>query len=413
MRVSRGWIVGLVIGLVLGLTAGFGVAQQGGEPPLPEVAFLATAANFPDALAASAVAGAMGAPVLLTGRTSLAAAAGAALDDLQPDLVVLTGGTAALSEQVEADVQALGLATRRVAGPGRIETAEQLAAFAVELGYGRPVVTGRSVGAGTIPGLDAETLQGFAPDDLLAHEPAAVTEIDQERAEAGGVTPDDDPGFPVTISEPGSYRLTSNLIVSDTSTPAVDITASGVALDLNGYAVRGPVSCTGIPVSSCSPSSGAPGIRTAARTFLHGGTVQGFGGAGVQAGGDSRLAHLIVSHNAGNGVTLQGDGGSLHRTTVASNGGHGVAAGTVSGFAQVVESTVRANQHRGITMCGGTVLHSNLHRNGAEGLQSGCVAADVGYALNAIRANNDNAAQVAGGRAIGCNVIQGAAVCPP
>lgn len=165
MRVLRAAVFGVVLGLVAGLGAGVGVAQQGADE-LPTVAFLASAENFPDALAASAVAGALGAPVLLTGRGGLAPAAAAGLDALQPDLVVLAGGTAALSAQVETDVEALGLATRRIAGTGRVETAEQLAAFAVELGYGRPVVTGRSVGAGTIPGLDAETVQGFGPGDL-------------------------------------------------------------------------------------------------------------------------------------------------------------------------------------------------------------------------------------------------------
>src|SRR6185436_8638324 len=35
--------------------------------------------------------------------------------------------------------------------------------------------------------------------------------IDQNRALAGNVTPGDAPGFPVTISQPGSYKLSGNL----------------------------------------------------------------------------------------------------------------------------------------------------------------------------------------------------------
>jgi hypothetical protein len=34
--------------------------------------------------------------------------------------------------------------------------------------------------------------------------------IDQNKALAGNVTPGDTPGFPVIISQPGSYRLDSN-----------------------------------------------------------------------------------------------------------------------------------------------------------------------------------------------------------
>jgi hypothetical protein len=41
--------------------------------------------------------------------------------------------------------------------------------------------------------------------------------IDQNRALAGNVTPGDNPGFPVTLSLPGSYRLSGNL-----TAPALD-----------------------------------------------------------------------------------------------------------------------------------------------------------------------------------------------
>ena len=38
-----------------------------------------------------------------------------------------------------------------------------------------------------------------------------VIEINQAKALAGGVTPSDTPGFPVSIDTAGSYRLTGNL----------------------------------------------------------------------------------------------------------------------------------------------------------------------------------------------------------
>ena len=41
--------------------------------------------------------------------------------------------------------------------------------------------------------------------------------IDQNRALAGGITPGDEPGFPVTISKPGSYRFSGNLTLPDTT----------------------------------------------------------------------------------------------------------------------------------------------------------------------------------------------------
>jgi len=66
-----------------------------------------------------------------------------------------------------------------------------------------------------------------------------VIEINQTRAIAGGITAGDNPGFPITISQSGSYRLTSNLTVP-TGVEGIRITANGVSLDLNGFTIIGP-----------------------------------------------------------------------------------------------------------------------------------------------------------------------------
>ena len=42
--------------------------------------------------------------------------------------------------------------------------------------------------------------------------------IDQKTALAGKVTAGDAPGFPVTISQAGSYKLSSNLVIPDAGT---------------------------------------------------------------------------------------------------------------------------------------------------------------------------------------------------
>src|SRR2546421_5801594 len=72
-----------------------------------------------------------------------------------------------------------------------------------------------------------------------------VVLINQNAALAGNVTPGDAPGFPVTISVSGSYRLSGNLVVPDANTTAVEITAADVTIDLNGFSVIGPTVCTG------------------------------------------------------------------------------------------------------------------------------------------------------------------------
>ncbi len=65
-----------------------------------------------------------------------------------------------------------------------------------------------------------------------------VVLINQSNALAGNVTPGDAPGFPITISTPGSYRLSSRL-TAPKSTPGIVITANNVSLDLNGFLLVG------------------------------------------------------------------------------------------------------------------------------------------------------------------------------
>src|SRR5882757_8656039 len=66
-----------------------------------------------------------------------------------------------------------------------------------------------------------------------------VVLIDQNRALAGNITPGDAPGFPISITQPGSYRLSGNLTVP-ASTAGIEISASNVTIDLNGFSLLAP-----------------------------------------------------------------------------------------------------------------------------------------------------------------------------
>lgn len=82
--------------------------------------------------------------------------------------------------------------------------------------------------------------------------------IDQTKALAGNVTPGDTPGFPVTITQPGSYRLASNLRPPALTT-AIEITVSNVTIDLNGFGIIGvrsdpPAFSTGIRYVGPAPA---------------------------------------------------------------------------------------------------------------------------------------------------------------
>lgn len=96
--------------------------------------FLAAGRDFPDALTAAAPAGMLGVPVLLTERDWLPAATRDELRGLDPGEVIVVGGTAAVTNEVVADVRAAlpDAAVTRLAGEDRYDTARAIADWAGE-----------------------------------------------------------------------------------------------------------------------------------------------------------------------------------------------------------------------------------------------------------------------------------------
>ena len=175
---------------------------------------LARADLFPDALAASSLAAEIGGPVLLTDSAGLSDQVGAELQRLGATEVYLAGGTAALSQQVEDDLDEMDVTVTRLAGASRYDTAALVAAEVVTLGgqvdqaivvradeFADALAAGALATAGRAPILltDSDTLHprtAEALDAVLAGEtvfiaggPAAVsTGTESELAEAYDVT---------------------------------------------------------------------------------------------------------------------------------------------------------------------------------------------------------------------------------
>ena len=83
---------------------------------------LASGSNFPDALSASALAGAYGAPVVLTSPEALSSQARTTISSLGASRVIVMGGEAAVSTSVETEFESRGISVERVAGQTRQET---------------------------------------------------------------------------------------------------------------------------------------------------------------------------------------------------------------------------------------------------------------------------------------------------
>lgn len=92
-----------------------------------DTAVLATAWDFVDALAATALAASRDAPMLLTPGEALASPAAATLDTLGVDTVVVMGGETAVSPAVTDELAAQGYNVERLAGDTRFATAADAA----------------------------------------------------------------------------------------------------------------------------------------------------------------------------------------------------------------------------------------------------------------------------------------------
>jgi hypothetical protein len=127
-------------------------------------------------------------------------------------------------------------------------------------------------------------------------------ELSHDAALAGGVTPGDTAGYPVTISVAGSYVLTSDLTVP-ANTSGIQVTAPDVSIDLNGFALRASFLCT---PGSCAVGANDPaGVRAAGQgLILTDGVVSGFAGECIVALGPARVQRVYVHDCALNGINV-------------------------------------------------------------------------------------------------------------
>jgi len=288
---------------------------------------------------------------------------------------------------------------------------------------------------------------GIAPAPATAVD--GVIEINQARALAGGVTATDTAGFPVTIDASGSFRLTSDLTVpmNTTGISITGATAKRVSIDLNGFSIKGPVTCTNPPTVTCSGGTLGRGIdvngTTGVTLDVAHGVIEGMGAWGISAG-DATLRDLRIRHNGADGVIIgsglvenvvatnnhlygisTSDASIVRGSAAARNGGIGIE---VNGSSLVINSTAYlnvgtgifggggvvsgcasvANQGYGIDAAGGTVVDSNIRNNTGYGLKG----TSAGYARNVLSGNNGAGAEVDPGAVqMGTNLCNGAS-CP-
>jgi hypothetical protein len=148
-----------------------------------------------------------------------------------------------------------------------------------------------------------------------------VLEINQTCAVQTGCFPNDGPGYPIFIDQPGSYRLTSNLVVLNENTDGIRIGASSISIDLNGFEIVRQ-GCEGAAVA-CVPESGiGSGIELSAVAedargiSVKNGSIVGMGAHGVALGGGAAQLHDVLREGRAGSSSMKRD-----RFRLWSNGG--------------------------------------------------------------------------------------------
>jgi parallel beta-helix repeat protein len=199
--------------------------------------------------------------------------------------------------------------------------------------------------------------------------------------------------FPVVIDKPGSYVVTSNLVVTTPGATGILILADDVTLDLNGFAV----------VGDKLGGNDSRGIEARLRKniTIRNGTVRNFFSDGVaihytahsdpdNPGRNSIIEKLRVSENGFSGIVSSY--GIIKDCVASNNGWFGIATNSGSiidceayrnGFSEglyvggitasdstIVNCTANFNKHLGIYAADSTIIGSTANQNQSIGIWS-------------------------------------------
>lgn len=227
-----------------------------------------------------------------------------------------------------------------------------------------------------------------------------VLEINQACVAAGCFT-GDTAGFPVDISNPGSYRLTGDLSLPDLNAKGIAIQAADVTIDLNGFAIRCP---------SCAGSADGHGIsadRAFSNITVRNGTVRNVGGTGIRLHGDDvHVDQVRVIDAGGMGISLQDDeppdnsACSVTNSVVRGSGSDGIEA--CRGPSRISNNLVENNGATGISADGSCVISGNVARSNQTGIVgSRCIIEGNTATSNAGRGISGSDSTMAGNNSSG------------
>ncbi len=234
-------------------------------PTRASTVYVATGANYPDALAAGPAAAHDDAPLLLTDTNSLLPSVAAEIERLQPTKIIIVGGINSVSKTVEAQLKALKSksAVVRIGGADRYEMGRNLVSYVFEKGSvsSAYVVTGANFPDALSAGPAAAVKGG--PVVLVNGGASSVDQATKELLKSLGVTSLSIAGGPASVS-PGvesslkSIAPTSRQGGADRFEASVNINRSAIATSDRAFLATGLKFPDALAASAWAGSVGAP-----------------------------------------------------------------------------------------------------------------------------------------------------------
>jgi hypothetical protein len=233
--------------------------------------------------------------------------------------------------------------------------------------------------------LAATSVEGLA-DSALSAGPKSIT---QSGAVVGGISSGDGPGFPILITDPGSYRLDSDLYPAG-APYGIFVQSPNVTIDFNGFRLYG--GALG-PTGAASPDGirvGQPGIT------IKNGTITRFQRHAIFTFADAlTVENMRITLN---GAEAGSDAITCGRLCVVrdSNINQNFGKAFRGGEGSLVENSMIAQNCEGLEMlAGGMVLRNLITRNRCDAvddnraIRGNADSANVGYGDNFITSHDN------------------------
>jgi len=205
-------------------------------------------------------------------------------------------------------------------------------------------------------------------------------------------------GFPYKITQPGDYQFDADITVP-AGVDAIDVMVDHVTIDLNGFSILGPLTCTkdsngiavcptggkGVGIQSGNPTTEAPG---ALDLKIYNGSIHGMGSHGIFITGDGSIVEKVTTDgNGGDGMIVNG---AVLSSASNANGSAGIFAVTVRDSSTVdntgagiildgrggigTGNASSFNGGAGMVVPNGVATNNTITRNNGVGMQVRCPA---------------------------------------